>query len=186
VQKSADGDSFFRGCAVDQGYVFTTDRLAVRRWVDSDEPHVLDLYGQSAVVRWVDDGQPLTAAEAEHWMAVTFGNYARRGYGMFAIEDRNSSTIIGFGGIVHPNDQTEPEIKYAFQPDVWGAGLATEFVRGLVEYGQTSLGLQNFIATVAAENSASIRVLEKAGLQRTGIREEDDGSKTVVLELDER
>lgn len=163
-------------------FVFETEHLAARRWVESDEPRVLQLYGQAEVARWIDDGQPITAQEAEYWMGVTRTNYEKRGYGMFAIEDRQTSEVIGFGGIVHPGNQPEPEIKYAFQPGVWGRGLASEFVRGLMHYGQTVHGLTHFIATVASPNLASIRVLEKAGLSKTGARQEDDGSETVVLE----
>jgi len=163
--------------------VFRTDRLVVRRWRAADEPLVLALYGDRRVVRWVDDGQALSASEAAQWMEVTCNNYRKRGYGMFAVEDRHRAPPIGFGGLVHPGDQVDAEVKYALSPDVWGRGLATEFVQGLLGYGHRVHHLSRVIASVAAENVASQRVLLKSGFRPTGPRTETDGSRTEMFAI---
>ena len=54
-------------------------------------------------------------------------------------------------------------IGYALRPDAWGRGLATEVVTELVGIGE-ELGLSVWAETFA-ENVASQRVLEKAGLE---------------------
>ncbi|MEM6274982.1 MAG: GNAT family N-acetyltransferase [Myxococcota bacterium] len=163
------------------GYVFSTERLDVRRWRETDEPLIFRLYSDPDVVRWVDDGEAITWAEVTRWMNVTRQNYDKRGYGMFAIDDRKMPDTIGFGGLVHPNNQPEPEIKYAFRPAVWGRGIATEFVRGLIDYGRTTHGIDRMIATVAAENAASIRVLQRSGLQRTNSRTDEAGVRVELF-----
>lgn len=132
-------------------------------------------------MRWVGDGTPLTSSEAERWLEVTSENYAKRGYGMFALEDAGFGEIVGFIGIAHPGGQTEPEVKYALAREHWGKGLATEAVRGIAEYGGSAHGLKRIIATTAPQNVASHRVLEKAGFVRTEVRENDDGSHTWVF-----
>ncbi len=161
---------------------FATERLRVRPWGEGDQPLIQKLYGQAEVVRYVDDGEPITPVEVDHWMGVTARNYVKRGYGMMLIEDLLTAEFVGCGGIVHPDDQDEPEIKYAFLPAFWGRGLATEFVRGLMQFGRTQHAIDHFIATVAEPNTASIHVLEKAGLKRCDARYEVDGSTTIVLE----
>ncbi len=163
--------------------VFRTARLFVRRWRSADEPELLALYSINKVVRWIDDGQSLSASEAARWMEVTFSNYQKRGYGMFAIEESNSAKTIGFGGLVHPDSQVEAEIKYAFSPEVWGHGFATEFVQGLVKWANCAHGLTHVIATVAPENLASQRVLVKSGFRQSEARTESDGSCTEVFEV---
>ncbi len=162
--------------------VFRTERLVIRKWRETDEPDLLALYSMDRVVQWIDDGQALTSSEATQWMAVTRNNYQKFGYGMFAIEDLNSSRVIGYGGLVHPGGQADAEIKYAFQPDTWGLGIATEFVQGLVGYARDEHGLSHVIATVDVENLASKRVLAKSGFRQTGTRTEEDGSTTVIFE----
>lgn len=54
-------------------------------------------------------------------------------------------------------------IGYALRPEVWGRGLATEVATALVDIGE-ELGLSVWAETFA-ENIASQRVLEKAGLE---------------------
>ena len=161
--------------------VFRTERLTARRWRDSDLEPLLAVYGDAEAVRWVGDGTPLTFDEGQRWLQVTAANYERRGYGMFALEDSVGGHVVGFIGIVHPGGQSEAEVKYALAREHWGKGLATEAVRGIVEYGSYEHGLDRIIATTAPENQASHRVLLKAGFEKTGERANADGSSTWVF-----
>ena len=62
-------------------------------------------------MRWVGEGKPITQIQCEEWFKVTEANYAKRGYGMFALDHRDSGRVVGFAGLVHPGGQVEPEIK---------------------------------------------------------------------------
>lgn len=74
---------------------------------------------------------------------------------------------------------------------MWSKGYATEGSRALVRKGFSELGVQRVIATALAENAASIRVMEKAGLklekrftyQNTGL-EAVDGREAGKYALD--
>jgi len=158
--------------------VFSTGRLIIRRWRDSDLASLLAVYGDADAMRWVGDGKPITTEECAHWMEVTRRNYEKRAYGMFAVERKSPSGVIGFCGIVHPGGQTEPEIKYAYLRSVWGLGFATEAVVGLIHYGAQVHGLDYIIATTAPANIASHRVLLKAGMLRGKLVSEDGGEST--------
>lgn len=160
---------------------FQTARLLVRRWRDSDLPALLAVYGDADAMRWVGDGRAITHEECVQWLGVTRRNYEKRGYGMFAIEERSAPGVVGFCGIVHPGDQPEPEIKYALRRSHWGRGLATEAVSALIAYGARTHGLAFIIATTAPDNVASHRVLLKAGMQRAELRANDDGTHTQLF-----
>jgi RimJ/RimL family protein N-acetyltransferase len=161
--------------------VFSTKRLIVRRWRDSDLPVLLAVYGDADAMRWVGDGEPITGEECVKWLEVTRTNYKERGYGMFAVEQKSVLGVIGFCGIVHPSGQVEPEVKYAFLRSHWGRGFATEAVAGLLKYGAGVHGLRHIIATTAPANTASHRVLLKVGLERGDLRDNDDGSQTQLF-----
>jgi hypothetical protein len=45
---------------------------------------------------------------------------------MFALVERETGAVVGFCGLVHPQQQVEAELKYAFLRSAWGRGLATE------------------------------------------------------------
>jgi ribosomal-protein-alanine N-acetyltransferase len=162
--------------------VFETERLLVRHWRDADLPGIEAVYGNAEAMRWVGDGQPISKAQCIQWLEVTRANYQQRGYGMFAVELRVAPGLIGCCGIVHPGGQEEPEIKYAYLPAYWGMGIATEAARGMLEYAVSQHKLDYLIATTAPENTASHRVLLKAGMHYGELKTDADGLQTQVFE----
>lgn len=161
--------------------LFVTDRLSCRRWIRDDVSRIYDVYSDKEAARWVDDGLPIQYEECERWVDVTFANYSRIGYGMFAVTELSTGQTVGFCGLVHPGGQVEAEIKYAFLKDCWGKGYASEIVPAMLAYGATEQGLDRIIATVASANIASQRVLLKSGMLLSHIVEDGD-SNTHVYE----
>ena len=138
-----------------------TARLQLRCLAADDVDAMFAVYGNPLAARWVGDGQPLPRAECARWVDVTHRNYARRGYGMFALDRLDGERAVGFCGLVHPGDQPEAEIKYALRQDQWGQGLATEAASALLAWGAAQCGLRRVIATAhPAERSLAPRVAE--------------------------
>jgi RimJ/RimL family protein N-acetyltransferase len=160
--------------------VFRTPRLDARHIAASDVDAMLAVYGDPAVVRYVADGQPLGRARCEQWVEVTLRNYTTRGYGMVALVERATGSIVGFCGLVHPAGQEVPEIKYALRQDCWGRGFATEAAIGLLGHAR-EIGLLTVIATTDPDNEPSHRVLLKAGMRRAELRRNEDGSFTQLF-----
>lgn len=160
--------------------LFQTARLSVRRITPDDFDAMYATYADPDAMRWVDDGQPISAEDCRRWIDVTLRNYATRGYGMSALCLREGGVVIGFCGLVHPGGQAEPEIKYALRRAYWGRGFATEAAVGMLGYGARALGIERVIATIAPANGASQRVLEKAGMAPAGVRLDEHGQPTAV------
>ena len=59
----------------------------------------------------------------------------------------------------------EPELGYRLRASSWGKGYATEGSRALVEHAFRELGAERVTAETMAVNTASRRVMEKAGLR---------------------
>lgn len=155
--------------------IFETERLLVRQIDLADLDAMYAVYSDAEAMRWVGEGEPIKREQCEQWILVTQQNYASRGYGMFALLERDSGKIFGFCGLVHPGGQAEPEIKYALRREFWGKGFATEAVSAMLPYGASSFGLTEIIATTAPENTASHRVLTKSGMQFGELRQDEDG-----------
>ncbi len=152
--------------------LFSTPRLVCRR-IDTFDLEALEhVYGDAEAMKWVGDGQPLTHELCLKWIDVTKKNYIKRGYGMSALELKNSREVVGFCGIVHPNQQKEPEVKYAFVRKYWGLGFATEAVSGLLEYGFNELQLSEIFSTTFEANTLSNNVLRKNGFEQIDRRSE--------------
>lgn len=171
----------FAGVSPAGDELFRTARLSVRTMVGEHVDDLLRVYGDADAMRWVDDGQPIELAECERWVTVTARNRATRGYGMAALVLRETGQVVGFCGLVHPGGQLEVEVKYALDRDHWGRGLATEAVGGMIAWGAERFGIDRVIATLAAENRGSRRVLEKVGFAVEGTRVDDDGTSCLVM-----
>ena len=167
-----------------QRTLFQTTRLRVRLMEARDLEALLEVYGDREAMRWVDDGEPLSRAQALRWIEVTARNIANRGYGMSPVELRDGGTVIGFCGLVHPGGQDEAELKYAYRREVWGNGIASEVARGMCGYGERVHGLREVIATVAPANIASQRVLANAGFALREERSREGGARTLVFHRD--
>ncbi|WP_369943749.1 GNAT family N-acetyltransferase [Xanthomonas medicagonis] len=157
-------------------HLFESRRLFCRHVRAEDVDTLLAVYGDADAMRWVGDGEPLTRAQCEEWVAVCARNYRTRGYGLSALVERASGDTIGFCGLVHPAGQAEPELKYALRRDHWGRGLATEAARAMLAYARERLGLRHVIATAYPQNLASLRVLRNAGMQSLPVRTDSDGT----------
>lgn len=84
-----------------------------------------------------------------------------------------SSTLqfIGVAGMNVSNNRFKlGEIYYNILPEFWGNGYATEAGKRLVQFGFNELKLHKVEAGVQTENLQSIKVLEKLGMTREGLR----------------
>jgi len=64
------------------------------------------------------------------------------------------------------------EMGYWIAMERWGHGFATEAAHAVVDHGFGVMGLHRIEALAFGSNDASMRVLEKCGLRREGVRRE--------------
>lgn len=88
------------------------------------------------------------------------------------VEVDGTAAAMGFLDIVDGMGQpgmpkgTEGAIGYIVDPDFAGRGVASDLARGLLAAAFGHLGLRRVTASCNADNPASVRVLEKAGMRR--------------------
>lgn len=75
-------------------------------------------------------------------------------------------------------------IGYYFFSEHWGQGYATEATTAATEH-LMARGVHRLVATVTRGNTASARVLQKAGYQFTRILEGNDTIRGVVMDDEE-
>ncbi|GAA0266404.1 GNAT family N-acetyltransferase [Streptomyces polychromogenes] len=156
-----------------------TERLLLSPYVPGDEEAFTALFQDRRVSRWMGDG-PVSEAEDRALFGRIFTKvYARELFDVWAV--RHDGPLVGHAEIKRTDEAGGYEIIYALAPSAWGAGLGTELARALTAYGFETLGLAEVHATVAAENGASLALLERIGFAHVRDVTEDDGSTTRVL-----
>ncbi|MFT4217739.1 MAG: GNAT family N-acetyltransferase [Micropruina sp.] len=92
-------------------------------------------------------------------------------------DDPRAIGLFGLGG--WDRYHRRAEIGYNVHRDHWGQGLATEAVRGILEFAFTTMNLNRIEALIIADNHPSVRLVERVGFVREGTRRacswEEDG-----------
>ena len=86
----------------------------------------------------------------------------------WVLYDLNDAFVGEVGMVFAASRFHKAEVSFAIHPDFWNQGLATEALKRLIQYAFKERHLHRLEAGVAVTNGASIRVLEKAGMQREG------------------
>ncbi len=150
--------------------IIETRRLLLREFVIEDAAEVFRINSDPEVVRYAEGMTPSSVEETlGHLKAGPLADYARYGYGRWAVVDRGSDTLIGMCGPKFLVGLGEVEMGYRLARNRWGLGLATEAAAAALDHVRDELGLDHLIALIMEENAASIRVVEKLGMKYTGV-----------------
>lgn len=146
-----------------------TPRLLIRVPEADDAPAYYDIHEDPEVTRWLGGPHPNSVADERERIELRRAMHDELGYTMWTIEEKESGDVVGLGGLF-PVEKKGPEIEvaYHFKRDRWGRGYATEMARACLAYGFETAGLETIVGLVAPANTASIRVLEKCGMERVG------------------
>ncbi|MET7339452.1 GNAT family N-acetyltransferase [Nonomuraea sp. NPDC005650] len=150
--------SFFSATDTD----LTTDRLILRPWTSGEVTAVLD---GARLAHWAQD----FPAEGDHVIAGLFAEHpAWLGeYGHRQIIERDGGLVVGSIGLFWPPNDGTLEIGYGIVTSRRGRSYAPEATRALTKFAFTAPGVHTIYANVELSNPPSIRVLEKAGFQRS-------------------
>ena len=84
---------------------------------------------------------------------------------------RDTNTFAGLIALVKGKANYRiAEVWFKTLPTFWNQGYTTEALGELLRFGFTDLNLHRIEAGCAVENIASIKVLEKAGMIREGLK----------------
>ena len=146
-----------------------TPRLHLRPFALSDAGEVQRLAGEKEVSATTASlPHPYPNGAAEEWIATHAAKWSAREELIFAITLKTPSQLIGSISLVLLPADEKAELGYWVGVPYWNQGYATEAARAAIDYGFRLLGLNRVQAHHLATNTASGRVMEKAGMTREG------------------
>lgn len=89
-----------------------------------------------------------------------------RGYGAWALTDRDTGEVLGFVQIGAEPGDWEPELGWVVSKSAEGHGLAAEAARCVRTYAFETLKLPSLVSYVDEENTRSVRLAEGLGATR--------------------
>ncbi len=174
-----------------------TDRLLINEISWDDAEHIHAIHSIPEVDEFNTLGLPKDLEETKSIMKSAIENQSNKTRKEYAwiVRLKGSRNIIGLCGMFLTADKFKiGEIYYKLIPEYWSHGFATEIAKALVNFGFNQCNLHRIEAGAAVENIKSLRVLDKIGMTKEGIRrkilpirgEWKDGYQYAILENDKR
>lgn len=147
--------------------IIETERLILRQFDEADAEAFYAFNSDPEVMRYTGE-PPCESVEVARSMLRAYPDYAKHGYGRWAVVYKPDDRVIGFNGLKYLEDLKEVDLGYRLLPAYWGLGIATESSLAVVKWGFETLGLDEIIGLVLPQNGGSVRVLEKCGMSHVG------------------
>jgi len=145
-----------------------TPRLYFRMFAEDDLAALVSIRSDPEVMKHVAKRRTESIEEVHAVLNRILAHWEEHSFGRWALIDKASGLLAGWCGLIHAfylENTAEVEIGYGLAKQYWGKGLASEAAAAALKYGFEQMYLPRIIAVAWPENVASLRVLEKLGMQ---------------------
>jgi RimJ/RimL family protein N-acetyltransferase len=146
-----------------------TERLRLRQWCAFDREPFAALNADPRVMKYFPAllDRATSDAMADRCQALIDD----RGWGLWAVEAKDSRAFIGFVGLHIPTASLPfnpcVEIGWRLAHSHWGKGLASEAARAALRVGFEQLSVTEIVSFTALGNLRSRAVMERLGMRAT-------------------
>ena len=154
--------------------IFESERLIFKEFKLTDANLIFQLNLDPEVTRFT--GDPIHSLEqAEEVLKnIILPQYTLYGHGRWAVYLKSTNDFIGWCGLKYLTESGEIDLGYRCMKIFWNKGYASEAAKATVEYGLEILNLKCITGRAVPENIASIKILEKCGMEYIGLFEFHD------------
>ncbi|HSE25161.1 MAG TPA: GNAT family N-acetyltransferase [Pyrinomonadaceae bacterium] len=147
--------------------ILETPRLLLRMWRNDDFATYEKMCADPEIMKYLG-GRIFDRLEAWRHMAFLVGHWELRGYGHWAVEEKESGEFVGRIGFLNPEGWPGFEVGWTLARQAWGKGYATEGARRALDYAFNELDKDHVISLIHPENKNSIKVAERLGEKLEG------------------
>ena len=144
--------------------ILVTDRLLLRPFREADLEAYAGIVGDEETMRFLG-ARALDREDAWRHLALLVGHTQLLGFGLRAVEERDSGEVVGRVGLWFPAGWPDVEVSWLVRRDRWGRGYATEAATAVRDHGFQAHGIARLVSFIDPGNAASERVAEKLGAQ---------------------
>lgn len=145
-----------------------TSRLNLRPFVLEDLNLLHQLHANPEVAKTTIDGVQSLEQIKKH-LENFIAHQEKFGYSQWAVFENESKKFVGRAGlttrILNQEIGELTEIRFAFLPEFWGKGYASEVTHELIRYGFENLKLEKMSASSNTKNEKSFHILTKYGFK---------------------
>ena len=154
-----------------------TDRLIIRSFAEADTDEYAEIASDGRVARYLANTNPRSYEEAAEFVKEQMREESKSGLARYAVILKETNKLIGFAGFKAFDDYTD--FGWVLGYEHWANGYGTEAALAVYQYGLQVLKLTDMVAGSVIENVASVKIIERLGLEYQTHREKN-GSHLVI------
>lgn len=151
---------------IKQSYLFTSERLGFRTWIEQDIAPMAAINADAAVMEHFPATQ--STEETKQFVARMQQQQSHRGYCYFALDQLESGQLIGFTGLSFKDFESEftpcVDIGWRLASSAWNHGYAAEAAQRCLQYAFEEKGMKEIVSMAPLTNTRSIAVMQKVGM----------------------
>lgn len=151
-------------------YLFQSDRLGFRNWVDADIEEFAMLNADEEVMEHFP--KVLSRKEVVELIENLKRKFSENGFTYYVVEVLDTNEFIGMIGLAYQDYKTEftpaIDIGWRLKRKAWGNGYATEGAKRCLKYAFDELDIKKIIAVCTLKNKKSEHVMRKIGMIKVG------------------
>lgn len=145
--------------------LLTTDRLMLRELTNADSQEVRRMAGEKEVAcNTLNMPYPYLEGMAEEWIESLNHDFQAGRSVVFGVCQLKQNKLAGAIGLTIRKEFRVAEMGYWIGREYWNQGYCTEAVKAILLYAFDELNLHKVFANYFANNPASGRVMQKAGM----------------------
>lgn len=162
-----------------------TERLLLRKMRLDDAQAMFAYASDPGVTRYVLWDTHTSVKDSESFLSFATEGYERGDFGGWGIVLKDDGSFVGTCGMDagYSPEHARAELGYVLSREHWGKGLMPEAVRAVIRFGFERMELNRIEARCIAENTASARVMEKAGMTCEGTLREREFIKGAYRDM---
>jgi ribosomal-protein-alanine N-acetyltransferase len=162
-----------------------TERLLLRKMRPDDAEAMFTYASDPEVTRYVLWETHRSIEDSESFLGFAAEGYRRGDFGGWGVVLKDSGAFVGTCGIDvdYAPEHARAELGYVLSREHWGRGLMPEAARAVIRFGFGRMRLNRLEARCIAENTASARVMEKAGMTYEGTLREREFIKGAYRDM---
>ena len=159
--------------------ILTTDRLMLREYCREDFHWLYRILSDKETMKHYP--KPYDEAGVERWLEWSLDNYRKHGFGLWAIELRQTGEPIGDAGItMQPIDgEWLPEVGYHIDKKYWRQGYGSEAARAVRDWAFKNRDFGELYSYMTIENDPSQATARSIGMKK--IKEYSDKDENLAV-----
>ena len=146
--------------------ILETERLILREYTEGDFDGLYEILSDPVTMRHYP--KPYDEKGTRRWLSWSLENYKTYGYGLWAMELKETGELIGDCGITMQNIDGEllPEIGYHIHKNYWRRGYGKEAARAVRDWFFTHTDFDRVYSYMTSANVASYSTAASMGMKK--------------------